>query len=119
MKAIQLRKTTIDIPFMDGEKELFTLHFDRSDKNIERLYNDYDELIKNTESITEETPLEEVKPFVKDFTDSILGEGSFDKLYEISPSLQIVMIYIMQITIGIKEEVEQEDIKDLEKQLLG
>lgn len=119
MKAIQLRKTTIDIPFKDGDKELFTLHFDCSDKNIERLYKDYEELIKTTENMTEETTVEEAKPFVKGFTDSILGEGSFDKLFELSPRLKIVMIYIVQIVIGIKEEVEQEDIKDLEKQLLG
>lgn len=118
MKPIQIKKTTIDIPFVDDEgNELLMLQFDRSDENIERFYNDYDDLMDKIQNAKEDAKISEVRPLLKDITDAVLSEGAFDNLYKLSPSSHIVTIYIAQIFIGIKEELEKEDLKELEKQL--
>lgn len=121
MKPIQLKKTVIDIPFMDEKgKEALVLHFDQSDENIKRLYDSFDEIQSISKKLQEEESedFEEIKCFLKKAIDSIFGESSFDKLYAISPSVQIVAVYFAQMAIGIKEELEQEDIKSIEKKYL-
>lgn len=121
MKPIQLKKTVIDIPFMDEKgKEALVLHFDQSDEKIKRLYDSFDEIQSIAKKLEKEESdnFEEIKDFLKKAIDSIFGEGSFDQLYAISPSIQIVAVYFAQMAIGIKEELEQEDIKSIEKKYL-
>lgn len=120
MKPIQLRSNFIDADFKDSDGNIaFTIRFDRKDENIERLMNFEKEFEKLNENFKEETAtLEEKKEYVKTIVDSFLEEGSFDKLYNSNPSLEIVMVYLFQIVIGIKEELEAEDLKDLENKYL-
>lgn len=117
MKAIQLRKNLIEIPFQNdkGEVEL-TLYFDKSDENIKRLHKSINEL--NDLKDIKEDDFDEAKKVIKKITDSIFGNGSFDKLYELNPSIQIIGVYLYQIAIGIKEEFEEEDLKDIERKYL-
>ena len=42
---------------------------------------------------------------VKKAYEAILGEGSFDKIYEINPSITIMTGYLAQITEGILIEI--------------
>lgn len=116
MKAINLVKTTIDIPFLDKEgNEALKLSFDRSDENIERLYSSLEELKERAATIDPtEGDITESKQFIKDTMDSMLGEGSFDKVYQLSPSLSIIGLYFYQIAVGIKEELESQKIEALE-----
>lgn len=122
MKPIQLRKAALTIPFVDekGETKL-TLKFDRSDQNIKRLYDSFDKLAKQAEEFetnAEENDFEAATVFIKETVDSIFDVGTFDKLYEISPSIHIVTVYFYQMAIGIKEELEAEDIKAVEAKYL-
>ena len=115
MKAIQLKKTVFEIPFNDEEgNEVLKLEFDRSDENIKRLYSSTDGIEKKLEVFEKsnnDDDFEGATTIVKEMVDSILSEGSFDKLYKLNPSLQIVITYFYQIVIGIKEELVSEDIK--------
>lgn len=122
MKPIQLRKTTIDIPFLDDKgNEQLVLHFDRSDENIKRLYASFDDIQNKAKAFEKENyedDFEEATAFVKETMDSILGEGSFDKVYALSPSIFIVVTYFYQLAIGIKEELELEDLNAMEAKYL-
>ena len=106
MKPIKARPTIIDIPFVDeNDNELFTLHFDRSDKNVNGFYDKMSELEENPEIKFDE------KGFVKDIADSFLGDGAFEMIYSINNSTFSTAKYLFQIAVGIKEEFEEEDKK--------
>lgn len=123
MKAIQLVTNTIEIPFEKDGEVLFTLYFDRTDENKKRLRKAFKKLEGKTEVFEkkgeEDTALDEGISFVKDVANKLLGEGSFEKMYEINPSFEIVAKYLYLIMIGIKEEFEVEDLKAVESKYLG
>ncbi|WP_288394911.1 hypothetical protein [uncultured Vagococcus sp.] len=123
MKAIKLVTTKIEIPFLDKDgKEALKLYFDRSDENVERLEASFDGLKERAEkqqNSKEEESLASTREFLKDTTDSMLGEGSFDLIYELTPSLHIIAVYLYQIAIGIKEELESEQLEALEEKYLS
>lgn len=121
MKPIQIRKTTIDIPFTDKEgNEVLTLYFDRSDESVKRLYEAFDDIQEQADKLqaSNEQDSEKIKDFLQETIDILLGEGSFEEMYQLSPSLLVVATYFAQIAIGIKEELEQEDIQAIENQYL-
>lgn len=125
MKVIKLRKNLIDIPFENENGEtILLLHFDRTDDNVKRLYESFETLQKKLaafEAIEKEgkdPDFDEQKKFVKETCDSILGAGAFDKIYKLNPSVIIVASYLYQIAIGIKEELEEEDLKTVESKYL-
>lgn len=123
MKTIQLVTNTIDIPFEKDGKILFTLHFDRTDKNKKRLQKSFKELEEKMNELEkkgeDEVTIDEGVAFLKDTADKLLGVGSFDKMYEVNPSFEIVAKYLYLIMIGIKEEFEDEDLKAVESKYLG
>lgn len=123
MKPIQLQKTTIDIPFVDAKgKEQLVIQFDRSDDNIKRLYASFDELekAKNELSVTEnEDIFEDTRHFIKNMMDPIFGNGTFDKIYAISPSSLIVVVYFYKMAMALKEELEMDDFKNFEEKYLS
>ena len=100
MKAIKLVTTKIEIPFLDKDgKEALKLHFDRSGENVERLYTNFESLKERAEEHqnSNEESLASMREFLKDTTDSMLGEGSFDLIYDLTPSLNIIAVYLYQI----------------------
>ncbi|HJF87146.1 MAG TPA: hypothetical protein K8V88_06885 [Companilactobacillus farciminis] len=124
MNVIKLRKNVIEIPFQDENgKEILKLQFDKSDEHVNQFQKDFNSFTKrfggleNT-TVDEDMEPEEVKEIVKEFTDSMLGEGSFDAMYKLNPSTMIVTQYVYQIAIGIKEELEEEDLKAVEDKYL-
>lgn len=123
MKAIQLVTNTIEIPFEKDGEVLFTLYFDRTDENKKRLQKSFKELEEKMKEIEKKgednTTLDEGVSFVKDVANKLLGEGSFEKMYEVNPSFEIVAKYLYLIMIGIKEEFEEEDLKAVESKYLG
>lgn len=123
MKPIQLQKTTIDIPFVDTKgKEQLVIQFDRSDDNIKRLYASFDELekAKNELSVTEnEDIFEDTRDFIKNMMDPIFGGGTFDKIYALSPSSLIVVVYFYKMAMALKEELEMDDFKNFEEKYLS
>ncbi|MGF1918795.1 hypothetical protein [Enterococcus faecalis] len=121
MKPIQLRKNTIDIPFINVDgTEAFTLHFEKTDENIKRIQNTEKELKILAKEIEgkEEADLEDAKGFLKKTIDSILGDGSFQQLYDANPFVATVTVYFYQIALGIKEELEKEDLQAAESKYL-
>lgn len=121
MKPIQLRKNTIDIPFINVDgTEAFTLHFEKTDANIKRIENTEKELKVLAKEIEGkgESDLEDVKKFLKKTIDSILGDGSFQQLYNVNPFVATITTYFYQLAIGIKEELEQEDLQAVESKYL-
>lgn len=123
MKAIQLVTNTIEIPFEKDGEVLFTLYFDRTDKNKKRLQKSFKDLEEKMNGLTakgEDTvTIDEAVDFLKETADKLLGKGSFDKMYEANPSFEIVAKYLYLIMIGIKEEFEEEDLKAVESKYLG
>lgn len=121
MKNIKLRSNIINIPFEDEDGNVkLTLHFDKSDENAKRLYAAFDQLEDfGPDSDIDSDGIEEAKSSLKKSMDAIFGDGSFDKLYALNPSTVTVGIYFYQIAIGIKEEMELDDIKMIEDKYLN
>ncbi|MFI3730537.1 hypothetical protein [Vagococcus fluvialis] len=121
MKPIQLKRTVIDVPFVDSNgTELLVLHFNQEQKNMENLERVFNELGDKLEELKtqENVPWDDYAEFVKKAFDSILGEGAYDQVYEISPNISFIMNYLYQLAIGIKEEVEQEEVAMVKKKYL-
>lgn len=106
MKTILIQTNKIEIPFNDKDgKTVLTLYFDKSDKNIQRFYDQYEEIQKLSAEMTENN-VDEAKDYLKQVFDAILGEGSFDKVYDINPSIIVVAAYLLQIVEGIYQELQ-------------
>lgn len=113
MKPIEIRPTIIDIPFIDSDgNEVLKLQFDRSDDNVKKFYAVIPEMAEKINEI-EANPDHDFdeKQFIGKLADSFLGDGAFDKIYNLNNSTFTAAKYIYQIAIGIKEEMEDEDKK--------
>lgn len=122
MLKINIKKDYIPIPFVDeGGKEKFELRFYKTDENIQRILDYNNELEETTkEDENAEPTLEEQKARDKKIIDATLGEGSFDKMYDLSDSLMNVRDYYVEICIGLLKELGHEQTsKALEKYRRG
>lgn len=106
MKTILIQTNKIEIPFNDKDgNTVLTLYFDKSDKNIQRFYDQYEEIQKLSAEMTENN-VDEAKDFLKRVFDAVLGEGAFGKVYDINPSIIVVAAYLLQIVEGIYQELQ-------------
>ncbi|MEH7236753.1 hypothetical protein [Bacillus sp. JJ1562] len=99
--AIKIQTEKPVIPIEIGNVKL---EFEISDENIKRLYESqekYKEELKNLEG----EDFDAAKEAVKKALDFFLGEGAFDKIYEISPSIILITKYFWQIVEGLEEEL--------------
>ena len=125
MKPILLKSNKIEIPFQDSNGNVvLTLWFDKGDEPLKKLEKEF-EKIKETQKELEivgdddfESSFDKSKESIKQATDVLFGIGSFEKLYDLNPSISIVADYVYQIAIGIKEELESETLKDVENKYL-
>ena len=101
--AIKIQTKTHVIPIEVGDVKLA---FDMSDENLKKLY-DADLDIRRKINEVDENDFEAQKKAISEIVDAMLGDGSFDKLYELSPSIFIVVEYFIQISQGLKEEVNK------------
>lgn len=119
---INLASNEIPIQFVDDEgKVQLELAFDKSDESIEHLYKQ-DEVIKELHEKVDpnKADMESTKELVEKCFDSVLGEGSFDKVYAINPSCMIILQYYIAAVIHIREQLDDFDgAKDLQKYLNG
>lgn len=97
-------KIQTEKPVIPIEIGVVKLEFEISDENIERLYNSQ-EVYKNELQKIEGEDLESARLAVKKALDFFLGEGAFDKIYEVSPSIILVTKYFWQIVEGLEEEL--------------
>ena len=125
MKPILLKSNKIEIPFQDANGNVvLTLWFDKGDEPLKKLEKEF-EKIKETQKELEivgdddfESSFDKSKESIKQAADALFGIGSFEKLYDLNPSISIVADYVSQIAIGIKEELESETLKDVENKYL-
>ena len=102
---IQTKQTFIPIEIGDE----LTLKFDLSDEamlNLKKKVTDVQKSFAEVdENDSDEEAIEKVKNIIRTAFDEIFGEGTFDKVYAISPSTLIVAEYFMQIAQGLQEEM--------------
>src|SRR5690625_4738943 len=77
-----------------------------SDENLKKLYDAENDILKMIDEV-DKNDFDAQKEAVKSIVDKLLGDGSFDKLYELSPSVFIVVDYFLQIAQGLKEEISK------------
>ncbi len=125
MKPILLKSNKIEIPFQDANGNVvLTLWFDKGDEPLKRIEKEFEKLKETEEFLESKEPVsvddtfEKGKESIKQAADSLFGDSSFEKLYELNPSIYVVAHYIYQIAIGIKEELESETLKDVEQKYL-
>lgn len=107
--AIKIQTKQTFIPIEIGDE--LTLKFDLSDEamlNLEKKVTDVQKsFAKVDENDSDEEAIEKVKNIIRSAFDEIFGEGTFDKVYAISPSTLIVAEYFMQIAQGLQEEMKE------------
>lgn len=101
--AIKIQTKTHVIPIEIGDVKL---EFDMSDENLQKLFDTEHDVMKKIDEV-DKNDFEAQKKAISEIVDAMLGDGSFDKLYELSPSIFIVVEYFMQIAQGLKEEVNK------------
>lgn len=101
---IQTQKTYIPIQLGDLE-----LRFDVSDDSLVKLRSNITKVEENFNKLTEdnEAGIEQVKNILKEVYDNLFGDGTFEQVYEISPSVLIVTEYFLQIANAIRKELNK------------
>ena len=103
---IQTEKTFIPVEIGD-----LKFKFDITDESIVELRKNADKVRKELENIeadkNDEKALEQTKDVLRQGYTLILGEGAFEKIYEISPSVIVCMKYFEQVVRGIEEELQE------------
>lgn len=112
VKAINIKSTVVKVPFVDDEGNTrLELSFDKKDITEQKITDLQNEMLKNVALMSnqeEKNDFEQLKTVMTTVIDSIFGEGSFDKLYELSPSWSIVLHYFIEMIELIKTETENE-----------
>lgn len=105
--SIKIKTKQTFIPIEIGDE--LTLKFDLSDEamlNLKKKVTDVQKSFAEVdENDSDEEAIEKVKNIIRAAFDEIFGEGTFDKVYAISPSTLIVAEYFMQIAQGLQEEM--------------
>lgn len=100
---IQTQKT--GIPVVIGELE-FT--FETSDQSVKKFRQNAIDIQKELNEIKiddEENWLETSKDVLRRGYDLLLGDGAFEKVYEVTPSVMVTMQYFTQVVEGLTNEL--------------
>lgn len=116
MAAIRIQTEETVIPVIIGEVEL---EFKADDDSlnlimdaVEKFNEKGDKLDKKIkdEELDYKEEFEVTKDFARESIDYLLGEGAFDKMYEQTPSLKLVIKYFLEIAESLKVELEAQGI---------
>jgi len=107
--AIKIQTKQTYVPVILGDLEL---KFDISDESILKLEKSAGKIKSELEKVkitskNEEEAFEKSKQALKKGYDFLFGEGTFEKVYELSPSVAICAEYFEQIALGLFEELEK------------
>lgn len=108
--AIKIQTQDTFIPIELGD---LTLKFHVTDESVINFRKEairlQEELEKfsNSESDDDEELLNRAKKALKHGLDTFFGDGAFEKVYDISPSVVIVMNYFEQMVEGITQELNK------------
>lgn len=112
MKKIKLRQSIIPIGIYDEDDNLvLELQFDKSDENIKKFYDAYAEMQVSDGKYKDS--IEDTKDYVKKYFDLMLGDGAFDKVYQLNQSIIIVVAYMMEISQYILDELDKDAELDI------
>lgn len=98
--AIKIQTKKTGIPVIIGDLELV---FEATDESVATFLKNAKKVERELDEIKSDSP-ETAKVVLKKAFDTILGEGTFDKVYEITPSVFIMTDYFIQIVEGLVDE---------------
>lgn len=103
---IQTEKPVIPIHLGD-----LNFEFSVSDESVKKFRSDAAKIQKELESVNvsddDEKALEQAKDVLRRGFDLMLGNGAFEKIYDLSPSIVICIKYLAQIGEAIAGELEK------------
>ena len=115
--AIKIQTKDSYIPIFLGDLEI---RFDISDDSLTRLRKGaarvQEELDAIKEPEDEEKATEEMKGVLKRGFDFLYGEGTFEKVYEITPSVIVCLEYFQQMTEATFKELEKRGVSPSQKE---
>lgn len=104
--AIKIQTQKPEIPVEIGDLKF---SFDVTDESIKKFREEAIKVQKELENLAisdnEDKALEQAKEVLKRGFEVMLGKDSFEKIYEISPSVIVCMDYFIQLAGGIEEEL--------------
>lgn len=116
--AIKIQAKKTEIPVEIGELKFA---FDVSDESIQNFREEALRIQKEFHEIgpdvDDEKALEQAKNILKHGFDMMLGEGSFEKIYELSPSVMICAQYFAQIVQGIEVELQNMGFSESQQEI--
>lgn len=115
--AIKIKKQETFIPIEVGDVKL---KFDYNDNSLTEVRT---ELLKTQKKIgriegdeMDEKAVEDAKEILTEAMDAMFGEGAFEKLYEMTPSIIVVLEYFSLMVDGITEELRKKGLEtDIEQ----
>lgn len=121
MKQIRLKSNFINIPIVDDEgNTVVSFKFEHTDEALKAMEKRTQEVALQSKDDTNFENEEKAKDFIKNAIDLTFGEGSFDKLYNLNPSISIVSAYFFQMCLAVSEEMDRNrNVQDIEKYLKG
>lgn len=108
MKTVKLKSKDIVIPFEDTNGEVvLELSFKRDDRILVEIIESIEEVTKRFEAYeqSENFTYETARERVKEAIDTWLGDGVFDKLFALSPSVTMVIDLVSQVLVILGEEL--------------
>lgn len=104
MAIIKIQTKKTGIPIEIGELK-FT--FEMDDSNIEKFFKTEEIIAENLKGLDEEKEdfVAESNRVLKHAYDQMLGAGSYEKIYEQTPSVLLLVDYLSQMTNGIADEI--------------
>ena len=114
MATIKIKDNRIKFDFENDKGEIVeTIYFDKYDENIGRFMKKYKEIQNMQIDGAADNDVEQVREEIKGYMDDIFGQGAFDKLYAINPSVLIVATYFLEMATQLQEEIRQEQESEI------
>lgn len=115
--AIKIQTKDSYIPIFLGDLEI---RFDISDDSLTKLRKGASKVQEELDAIKEpedeEKATEEMKGVLKRGFDFLYGEGTFEKVYEITPSVMVCFEYFQQMTDATFKELDKRGLSPSQKE---
>jgi len=106
--AIRIEEQKPEIPVEIGELKFTFKVTDEAVLNFRKESLRLKEELEKIQAAEEdETNVEKVRELLRQGFDAFLGEGAFEKIYEMSPSVMVVSRYFTQLVLGISDAIER------------
>lgn len=105
--SIKIQTNRTAIPVELGE---LRFEFDVSDESVNKFRKNASKIqqeLANIDPENDEKAIDASKDILRRGFDLILGEGAFDKVYNLTPSVLILTKYLIEIAEGIDKELKE------------